>query len=255
MKDEEFNLARVEELYYRSISGDEMAFSTFFSYSELAKIKLSLPGKISNSAFLYGGYGEAERNLFFFFGDETPEEEERIEKANEVIRCYLIELANPKYAEPLTHSSVLGRLMAMGIKRGMLGDILVKEDKAVVFALAKIEKELLDIDKVGKDNVKVSQIDFSDSPIVPEFEIRRITYESNRFDSILAASFRLSREEAKTYIDRGMAFLTSNPEPKATSKVNRGDHLSIKGVGKVVFIEEVGTSKKGKIVAEIKTFK
>ena len=85
-----------------------------------------------------------------------------------------------------------------------------------------------------------------------EFETRRITYESNRLDAIVSSVFRLSREDAKKAIETGMVFLTSASIPKPSSTVEEGDHISMKGEGKVIFLNEIGTSKKGKNVAEIK---
>ena len=253
MKDDEFQLARIEELHGRAKCNKKLAFSDVFSYSELVKIGRSLAKSIRSDAILYGGYPEAERKCFFFLGEKTSQEEFEEEGLyGEVIHCFLIEQRSPRYASPLTHSAVLGKLMSLGIKREMLGDIIVKDDKAVIFALAKVESEILSVEDVGRDNVGIKRIEYGQSPIKMEFETRRITYESNRLDAILSCAFRMSREEAKEAIESGLVFLTSSSAPKPSSPVEEGDHISMKGKGKAIFLSEVGISKKGKTVDEIK---
>ena len=253
MKDEDFALSRILELERRSKYNDTIECSYFFSYSELYQINMRLPKKSKENALIFGGWEEAESRCFFFLPDYLSREdflEDRLFES--YIGCYLVELKFEAYAKPLTHKSLLGSLMGLGIKREMLGDIYVEDNRAVFFAHKTIEKDVLSMEKIGNDKVKISSISYIDSPIKPAYETIRITYDSNRFDSILSECFHISREEAKRQILAGNAFLTSSISPSPNSEVQPLDHLSIKGKGKVTFLGEIGSSKKGKIVATIK---
>ena len=253
MKDEDFALSRILELETRSKYNDTIECSYFFSYSELYQINMRLPKKSKDNALIYGGWEEAESRCFFFLPDYLSKEEFLENRLFEsYIGCYLVELKFEAYAQPLTHRSLLGSLMGLGVKREMLGDIYVEENRAIIFALKTIEKDVLTMEKIGNDKVEISSISYTDSPIKPAYETIRITYDSNRFDSILSECFHISREEAKRQILAGNAFLTSSSIPSPNSEVQPLDHLSIKGKGKVTFLEETGVSKKGKIIALIK---
>lgn len=252
MKDEEIRHARLSELALRAKYNDGIEISTFFSYSEIAAAEKALGKKFVAASRLFGGYPEAERRVFLFSPSDAMDELELEQFAEANIGCYLLERKTKDYAEDFTHSSVLGSLMGLGIKREMLGDILVDGKRALFFALTKIERELASLGSVGRDEIVLSRIRYEQAPIKARFEIRTISYESNRLDAIVAECFRLSREKAKSAIASGEVFLTSASEPKADTKVQEGDHISMKGKGKVIFMEEVGTSRKGKTVAQIK---
>ncbi|MCR5078924.1 MAG: hypothetical protein K6B65_03265 [Bacilli bacterium] len=253
MKDEDFAFSRILELESRSEYGETIEASYFFSYSELRRLLSKLPKKIRESAFLFGGFDEAECKCFFFLPSYLDKETFLKDKLYEgYIGCYLIETTNPAYAKPLSHPSVLGTLMGLGIKRETIGDIYVEPNKAIFFALKSIEKEILSVEKVGRDAVTVSKILYEESPIKPRFETLRITYESNRLDSIVSEAFRISREEAKRQIGAGNVYVTNLLSPRPDSVVHPGDHISVKGKGKVIFMEEEGTSRKGKTVASIR---
>ncbi len=253
MKDEDFGFSRIIELSERAKYSDRIECSHFFSYSELTSILSKLSKKIKEEALLFGGWEEAECRCFFFLPEYLDKDSFLEEGAYEdYIGCYLLQQDNEDYSKPLTHPSVLGSLMGLGVKREMIGDIYVEGSKAVFFALKKIEKDIVGMDKVGRDAVTVTPISYEESPIKPKFETLRISYESNRLDSILAESFRMSREEAKRQIQTGNVFLTSSPSPRPDSLVRPNDHISVRGKGKVIFVGEEGFSRKGKTVASIK---
>ncbi len=49
-----------------------------------------------------------------------------------------IQPVNPRFAEELTHRDYLGALMNLGIERGKMGDILVRDGYAEVFVCPRI---------------------------------------------------------------------------------------------------------------------
>ena len=61
----------------------------------------------------------------------------------------------------------------------------------------------------------------------------------------------IALQEAKCQIEAGNVFLTeSKPKPESCPK--QGEHISLKGKGKFVYLGEVRTSRKGKSVILIK---
>lgn len=92
--------------------------------SELAS--LNLPCDYAT----FGGYDGAERAVAAFGnGCQYAEFPVKIIKA---------EPLSQKFADKLSHRDFLGSLMGLGIKRNVLGDIVIKENTGYIFALIQL---------------------------------------------------------------------------------------------------------------------
>ncbi len=149
----------------------------------------------------------------------------------------------------LSHRDFMGALLALGIKRGCIGDILVDGDEAYVFCDVKMSgfiKETLT--KVGRDSVKVT------SATLPEnfAAIKRTvtvtdTVASMRADSVIAALVNCSREKAKEYVLSGLCELNYEQLLKPDAAVDDGDVLSVRGKGKFIIKGTDGKTKRGRL--------
>ena len=89
--------------------------------------------------------------------------------------------------DDLRHRDFLGSLMAMGIRRDTLGDILTGKGRTVIFVRDDIVPFLLsDVDKIGRIGVKVGYADTSDLPVPDDIEELVFTLSSLRLDAFVA---------------------------------------------------------------------
>ena len=158
--------------------------------------------------FLYGGYFQAERRLALFLPDymETPDD---IPLEDNPI-CAL--RARPRGGVELNHRDYLGSLMGLGIRREMVGDILVSPQSA---------------------------------------DILRDTVPSLRLDAVLTVAFSLSRGEAAECIRRGLVQVDGADALKGDKSVPEGARISLRGKGKAILAQIGGLSKKGRIQIEV----
>lgn len=169
-----------------------------------------------------------------------------------------IECVNVKYrkTDKLTHRDFLGSLMSLGIKREIVGDIVIGEGLASFF----VKSELADyvksqIEKVGRVGVTFTDetVDFDGTS--QEFEEISCTVSSLRIDSIVSAMTKLSRTKSQTLIESGLAAKNSKIVYSTDVKVADGDKISVRGYGKFTLVFDGEMSKKGKYRIVIKKLK
>ncbi|MGM9662483.1 MAG: RNA-binding protein [Oscillospiraceae bacterium] len=190
----------------------------------------------------FGGYEGAERRKLLFApewmdGEELP--------AQSGVRCLLCRF---RAEERLTHRDFLGSLMALGITREKLGDILVGEGEAQLLADASIEEFLLrEYTAAGRTKLTVSALPLEELK-APEKKTREIhdTVMSLRLDSVCASGFSVSRGRAAELIAAGKVELNWRPCLKADKAVAEGDTVSCRGIGKFEVAQVGGLSRKGR---------
>lgn len=84
------------------------------------------------SVSFYGGFQEAERKKALISDVELPDEEmDRYEN-------FKINLLFVAFQGNIQHKDILGAVLALGIKRELIGDILVRKEGAYLFCDSKI---------------------------------------------------------------------------------------------------------------------
>ena len=255
MKEIEARLAHLVDLARMASRRGEITHSDFFGYSQWRSLGIEGDRFYGVDFILFGGEKGSERKAVFFLPPGESRENLSEDIFQEAISCFLVKARNEKYASPLTHSEVLGALMACGIKRETIGDIVAEGHQAKVFCLKAIESEVEALTSVGKTPIEVRRIEPSEIQVKNDGEEKRITVESLRLDAILSACFPLSREEAKRQIQAGNATLTGKSEPSPSDKVRIGDHIHLKHKGRIVIVFEEGQSKKGKTILFVRVSK
>lgn len=252
----DFLWGHILDLAHRCESRDFLTSTAFLGFSERSAISsfLSSEGKDLPPHLFYGGYAEAERSCLVFLPSYLDEETFRLteESCPSFISCLHIYPKSEKFALKVGHRDYLGSLLGLGLERERIGDILLGENDAYVYVLSEnlafIRENLV---SVGRNPVRVEEVLPSSCPYRPKFLEKRIPVASIRLDSLLSGAFLISREEAKRQIEAGNVFLTES-KPKPESYPKQGEHISLKGKGKFVYLGEVGTSRKGKSVVLIK---
>ena len=190
-------------------------------------------------AFL-GGYEGAERRMLFFLPDW--QEEADGTEAMAFVRAVWHESEHP------THRDLLGSLMALGVERETLGDILVSERSADLIVSAGVAPYLMDNwTSAGRTALRLTRIE-PENVNVPEQKVREIrdTVATLRLDAVTAAGFSMSRGKAAELIAAGRVQKNYRETTKGDAPVAQGDMISARGLGKFEVAEVGGLSKKGR---------
>lgn len=195
-----------------------------------------------------GGPEFAERKYFLLFPDY-------MEKMDLKGCASYLEISGD--ISSLNHRDFLGSLMGMGIKREKLGDIFIGEDSAIVSLKNEIYDYLLmNLEKVGKISVRCSIVSKDQMAIKEQaFERRDLFVVSERLDVLLGAAFKLSRSESQTMVEAGDIKVNWELVEKPSHKLEPGDMISAKGLGRALYETRQGLSKKGRLCIGIKIYK
>ena len=229
--------ARINDLAFLCQKTNAPKFLGFLTSSETALATRQL-GK-SEKYELFGGYDCAQRTMLCF----KPDWCDKIE--------YPIQGLTFTYRERdhLTHRDFLGALMALGINRETVGDILVEDGRAVVFAHNDVVDFITSqIDKIGNVGVTIQKGFCNPLPECGKKEQFTTTVASNRLDCVIAAICGFSRKNANDYICDGLVSVNSICCEKTTHIINGGDILAIRHKGKFDIVSCDEFSKKGRII-------
>ena len=234
-------LGRVLDKYEQCRQRSQPANTAFLSPAEArSALDLLHAAAVHEGFALLGGYEGAERRMLFFLPDW--QEEADTSDAIVFLRAAWHESEHP------THRDLLGSLMALGIERETLGDILVSEGSADLAVSAGIAPYLLDNwSSAGRTALHLSRI-APDALRVPEQQVREIrdTVATLRLDAVTAAGFSMSRGKAAELIAAGRVQKNYREAAKGDAPVAQGDVISARGLGKFEVAEVGGLSKKGR---------
>lgn len=231
------------------------------AFLDLRQRTLLLPLEKSQSeyvkTFYYGGYDDAER-LCAVFVPKFYEEKNPFDffaSYPEFDPITLLRIEKDRFTT-LSHRDYLGALMALGIRREMLGDIVTDENGCFLFCLSSVKRFIAEnLGSVGRASVKVSEIQKGD--FVQKNERTADVFfsvASLRLDAVCGAAFSLSRGKAAEFIESGSVYLGGVQIVKPDRKVALGEKIVLRGKGKAVLSEIKGESKKGRIHIVIKKY-
>lgn len=192
---------------------------------------------------LFGGFEGAERRIAVFgagCGFVPP------------IACVRICPASKKFSDELTHRDYLGSLMALGVTREMLGDIIVFEGGAYLFCLETIADFVIEnLSEVKRTSVKCERGSPPDTVSGGGSEISLVV-PSERLDALIAAVYKLSREDAKAAVEKGLVFVDSRLVTKAGAFLTDGASVTVRGRGRFTFSGTERETKKGRLRVTVK---
>ena len=230
--EEKFLFARVLDQALFSLESGQTEYSDFLDEYHASAFAHLLKTGITVSSF--GGYDEAERKIlalgnFFDF------------PITAIAISFQAKFSN------LTHRDFLGSIIGLGINRALIGDILIKDDRALIFA----KKEIADYITANLTKVKNASVRASDAHLSAADEFiklpvsRNITSASLRLDAVASAAFNLSRGNVAELIGKGRGFINWTPVSSASKNVQTGDTVTLRGVGRFRIVEITGQTKKG----------
>ena len=233
---------RFNELYNRAYEKSYVTFSEFLNLQEQSVLANTyLP------CVKFGGYENAER-VVAGFG-------ENVTVGDFPIALLEISPVMQKFADRLSHRDFLGALMNLGIKRELLGDIIVKDNIGYLFCLDHIKDYIIgSVDRIKHTTVTVREIEAlpDDAVSVPK-EYEKIV-SSLRIDAVISAVYNLSRNDSAKLFAQEKVFVNSRQVSSPSYQLKNGDIISLRGFGRFIFDKALRSTKKDRLVISIQKY-
>lgn len=198
--------------------------------------------------FFWGGYEGATRVMLCVYPQYM-----KPENSDFPMSCVNLKF---RTIDELSHRDFLGSLMALGIKRDVIGDIVVGEGIASFFVKSDLEQYVkTQIRKIGRVGVTFVDYTADFEASVQNFEERECTVSSLRIDSVVGAMTKLSRSKAQQAVTSGLVARNFEVIYNTDCKICSGDKISVRGYGKFIVQFDGSMSKKGKYRISIKQFR
>ena len=202
-------------------------------------------------------------NVFSFGGTKAQERERLIiqnkeysEPSKEDYEISVLKISLPKKDLSITHRNVLGYLLSLGIKREVLGDILIVENNYYIYVTKDIVNYLKsNITRINQYFVNVEEIADDSFNYELKIESKEINISSNRIDAIISKVYNLSRESSQLLINKGLVQINHKQELHLEKSLKDNDLISVRGYGRFKFIGIIRQTKKERFVAIVEIFK
>lgn len=243
--DERIMLSRVYDAMRSTAKSHAVKTTQFLNGHELS-LSLNALSKSDCVCFsAYGGYDEAERKVIAFYP----------EYASAQYNISVIKVSG-RDIENLSHRDYLGSVLALGIRREKIGDIIICEENGYIFCLDDISQYIMtQLEKIANKPVKLNLCDPSDIVIPPKkFKEISATVSSLRLDSVVSAGAKISRSDAALLIKSGNVTINWEKTVNISASVKEGHLISVKGLGRMELAHIRGETKKGRLAVIIKRF-
>ena len=247
-KEERIFLDRLREKAERVISGGWRYCSPFLDPITQKNVENLLKGYSKKLCFRFdGGYSDAERKLVVLSS---------IEDLDSFLEEMLILLRFSSFKKAdFSHRDVLGSIMASGVKREKIGDIVLQDGCFFVFVSKEIKEFFLNYPLEIRGSLYLAEeASKGESFSINRGVIHNILVASLRIDAILAKAFNLSRTQAEEAISGGRIYLNWKEIKNSAQKCEEGDVITFRGRGRVLVREKLGMTKKDKIRLSLEIF-
>ncbi len=240
--DEKHLLNKLRKLKDKSSTNEVHHLSNFLNVREQ---------ELYNSVFkddyyyqLFGGYDESEYKRAIYSTDY-----------NFDFKITILEIIRTDKME-ISHRHVLGTVMATGITRDSIGDILISDSYIYIFARDSIANHLINEVKsiLGVltelrpvNNVKVGR--------TQNYVEKKIFIDSLRLDNLISKAYNINRSLAKELIDKDFVKIDQIGANKPTKKIAVGSIISVRKYGRFKILNDGGFSKSGKNIIVICLYK
>lgn len=242
--------SHIKDLLINSKRKNEAQYSSFLTLEEQEEIT-SVALQHRDIAFVFLPKVENDRKILFVYPSYLGIEE-AIEESKPISLLHICPKSE-KFASSISHHDVLGALMGLGIKREAIGDIIIHDKEAYVYALTSIATEIeRSLSQIKSNNVLIKKVDSLLCPYSVQYEEATYQVASIRLDAIISELFNLSREESKSAIKCALVKMSKHASIKADMEPIENEAISMRGKGKFIYLGEKGKSRKGKSIILVK---
>lgn len=246
-REDEFFLAKVEDLAVQAERRNSPRFSLFLDERQAYMAEQHLKHQRFFNFLFFGGIEGAQRKMLGAF----PEYMQPDEQLFPVVGLKFIY----RKADRLSHRDFLGSFMSLGVKREVIGDILVDEGQTVVCLYEKqFDYFTENVKKIGRVGVSVELCDLSTVSYQPAFKEISGTVSSLRLDCLVAEAVGTSREKAAQLIRTGLVQCDYAQTDSVSYQVKPGSVFSVRGHGKFILSQEIRPTKKGRMFVTIQKY-
>lgn len=259
MDEEKILRARLKELAERAYRQNVYTFSSFLAPADMHVFDSMREELDFAHHASYGGCEWCERQMLRFGSEEMFGY-----AAEWPIAVLKTEPLAEKFAARLSHRDFLGAIMNLGIERSTVGDIFVREEKrAYIFCQEGIADFIAEnLTKVKHTNVRCRQIEpecqeNGQNPLAelaPKLVDVDCIVSAPRFDAVLAAIAKCSRNEAAKLFQTGKVVLNGRTVEKNSVVLREGDVFSVRGCGKYRYCGTGNETRKGRIYIHLKQY-
>lgn len=240
---------RLIELSNQAYARDIVTFSDFLNLNELNILHTTPKEMFPVRYETYGGYESSERQMVSFLPDALYYE------YTYPIQVVEITTSNPKFAENLTHRDYLGSLMNLGIERCKMGDILLQSNKAILFAREEIGAYIAEnLTRIRHTTITTKILDTTEISYEPRFQEIKGNVASIRLDSVLSVAFPMSRSKMCAFIENGKVYVNGKLITSNGYHLKENDIISIRGLGRIKFIEILSETRKGRYMISVNKY-
>ena len=243
-------IGHLEDLASRSYDQNIYTFTEFLGEAEL-NLLLTMKKRLDFAGItLFGGTVHASRVIARFGKPEELGYEQDFP-----IVCLKISPLSEKYGEALSHRDYLGALMSLGIRRELLGDIIIQGKNAYLFCLdhiaGYIEESLTQIRHTSVVARLQSEVP---SDAVPSLEERTVIVQSERLDAVISKVYNLSRSQSQELFRVGKVFVNGKECDNISFSLKPDEKVSVRGYGKFIYKGLNGTTGKGRCRITVAVF-
>lgn len=237
---------RFLELARRSSARGVYTYTDFLDMHSLAvlgTVRAALEAPFS----LWGGGAGCERQMAMFGSEALCGYE-----GSFPIVCIEAAPLSARFADALTHRDFLGALMGLGFKREKLGDIVLSENRAFIFAHESVAPFIAEnLTEVKHTSVRCAVTAELPESARPKLVRVRIQSASERADAVIARAYNLSREDAQALFVKQKVFLNGAELMRPSETLGSGDVLSVRGFGRFAYAGAAGQTRKGRLSIDI----
>ena len=250
MDDTKILAGRLRELAARSYNSNIFTFTEFLGEAQL-DLLLRMEKELSYAGIeLYGGT-ECSDRVVARFGKES---ELGYDMEFPVV-CLKISPLSEQFGEELTHRDYLGALMNLGIKRELLGDIILCGKDAYLFCLDHIADYIKDsLIRVRHTSVSVAPAEGIPENAGPRIQEQHVVVTSVRLDAVIARVWNLSRTQSQDLCREGKVFVNGRQRQNGSQDLKPEDRISVRGFGKFIYAGEENVTGKGRFRIRIRLF-
>jgi len=155
----------------------------------------------------------------------------------------------------VTHRDLLGAIMNLGITREQVGDIVLRDNTAYIFATEKIAPYIADnLTKAKHTQLTVITVDELPEGALFTLETRQCVVASERIDGVAAHVYKYSRSQINELFRAGKIFLNGKCCQNTNTVLKDGDTVSVRGEGRFIYRGAVRTTKSGNLSVEVDVY-
>ncbi|HHW70166.1 MAG TPA: hypothetical protein GX392_02325 [Clostridiales bacterium] len=250
-KQREYLYASIEDNIMKADRRLIPVYTNFFNLVEQKNIENFLINYDSIRYLKLGGHKYAERCLFCIYSIFI---EYDIDYYVPPIKVLTISWDERYYS--IGHRDVLGAILGLGIKRDIVGDIIIDGSVANVFVVENISEFIVKhLIKIGSASVEVRCHNTDEIKVKgPDIKIIKAVIPSKRLDCIVSAGFGISRTKSVNIIKSGRVMVNWEVHTKPSYVIESGDMITIRGMGRIRYKDVMRRTKKDRLLVKIERY-